>query len=163
METARGMFTTVQEIRLEIGSAREVVPGSEPSTWVIRSVDARLRVSVDKMPEPYKADSEDQEFVVRRVVEPEPHRQIYCWTDPNAVNRSVLPREGRAGADRASAAPAGAGNRLRPGSSHPSPSPSRHNHAAPRTPLASPCCARTRRVSTRSEKTQALHCRGTSS
>ena len=33
-----------------------------------------------------------------------------------------------------------------------------HNHAAPRTPLESPCTLRTSDVSTRSEKTQAAHC-----
>ena len=38
-----------------------------------------------------------------------------------------------------------------------------HNHAAPRTPLESPCCARTSLVATRSEKTCGVHRRGTDS
>ena len=38
-----------------------------------------------------------------------------------------------------------------------------HSHAAPLTPLESPCAARTSRVSTRSENTQSLHSAGTRS
>ena len=43
------------------------------------------------------------------------------------------------------------------------PASSGHSHAAPRTPLESPCCARTSRVSTRSENTNRFHSRGTAS
>src|SRR5262249_3158201 len=38
-----------------------------------------------------------------------------------------------------------------------------HSHAAPRTPLASPCIGGTRRVRTASEKIAAPQCRGTAS
>jgi ketosteroid isomerase-like protein len=86
LESATNMFANarVQEIRLELDGAREVVSGTEPNTWIIRGVYAHIRVTADQSAEPYKVEGQDHEFLVRLVAEPTPHWQIYRWTDPNS-------------------------------------------------------------------------------
>ena len=83
--SARRLFANagVQEIGLELAGTREVLPGSEPDTWIIRAVETQLRIKMSQQTEPFQVTASDQELLVRRVAEPEPHWQIYRWTDPN--------------------------------------------------------------------------------